>query len=125
MSLGYPYLNFLYYMSSFNTIEKKVNHFISTSDYSADQIFSMIQRSIQFKIESKFSDLVVDKERPLTGKTIALIFSKRSTRTRVSTESAISYLGNYQTFAKQTNCILIFFLNRRHPYVPGPSRYST
>lgn len=81
-------------MSAISVSSNKPQHFISTSDYSADQIFDLIQRSVQFKVKSKFNYPKARTTRPLDGKTIALIFSKRSTRTRVSTESAISYLGN-------------------------------
>lgn len=81
-------------MPSIDITTKKQNHFISTSNYSASQIFALILRSIQFKAESKYNFPEPRTQRPLAGKTIALMFSKRSTRTRVSMESAISYLGN-------------------------------
>jgi len=35
---------------------------------------------------------------PLGGKTLAIMFSKRSTRTRVATESAVAYLGGQPMF---------------------------
>lgn len=34
----------------------------------------------------------------LAGKTVAMMFSKRSTRTRVSTETAVAYLGGNPMF---------------------------
>ena len=34
----------------------------------------------------------------LTGKTVAMMFSKRSTRTRVSTEAAVALMGGHPMF---------------------------
>jgi ornithine carbamoyltransferase len=74
----------------------KPNHFITTADYTSEQLLDLVNRAIQFKVESKYNYPKTRTERPLSGKTIGLIFSKRSTRTRVSTETAVGYLGIYQ-----------------------------
>lgn len=71
----------------------KPNHFISTADYTAEQLLDLVHRAIQFKVESKYGYPKVRTERPLAGKTVGLLFSKRSTRTRVATETAVGYLG--------------------------------
>ncbi|OAD73701.1 hypothetical protein PHYBLDRAFT_90117, partial [Phycomyces blakesleeanus NRRL 1555(-)] len=76
--------------------QTKPHHFLTTADFSAEQLYELVNRAIQFKIEAKYEKKTTDK--PLTGKTLALIFSKRSTRTRVATESAMTYLGGHSMF---------------------------
>ncbi|KAG1054958.1 hypothetical protein G6F43_003048 [Rhizopus delemar] len=83
-------------MSTFSLKPKKPHHFISTADYTADQLLDLVYRATQFKVQAKSCQKNID--RPLVGKTMALIFSKRSTRTRVATESAVNYLGGSAMF---------------------------
>lgn len=82
-------------MSSIKINTKKPNHFITTADYTSEQLLDLVHSAIQFKVEAKYSYPKPRTEHPLTGKTMALMFSKRSTRTRVATETAVGYLGNY------------------------------
>jgi hypothetical protein len=77
--------------NSFSTITAKPQHFLSTADLSKEQLYNLLTRSIELKVEAKYN--VSPPVRPLTGKTLAVMFSKRSTRTRVATESAMAYLG--------------------------------
>jgi len=63
-------------------------NFLSLLDYSPEEFDYLINLSIDYK-KGRFSD------KPLRGKTIALIFEKPSTRTRVSTSVAINELGGY------------------------------
>ncbi|ORZ15642.1 ornithine carbamoyltransferase [Absidia repens] len=83
---------------SFSTLTPPPSHFITTADYSADQLFNLVDRAIQLKVESKYQYPQPSRERPLTGKTLALLFSKLSTRTRVATESSVAYLGGHAMF---------------------------
>lgn len=80
-------------MSAITINAQKPNHFITTADYTAEQLLDLVNRAIQFKVESKYSHPKARTDRPLAGKTMALLFSKRSTRTRVATETAVGYLG--------------------------------
>lgn len=92
-------LCFRYLMSQhqgFSTEVPKPPHFLTTADYSAEQLLDLVYRAILFKVEAKYKYPQTRTERPLAGKTLALIFSKRSTRTRVATETATAYLGNYK-----------------------------
>lgn len=106
----------------------KPNHFITTGDYTAEQLFDLVDRAIKFKVESKYNYPKARTERPLTGKTVGLLFSKRSTRTRVATETAIGYLGkiNHSSYLLDLD---LFFFDISHfrwqCYVLGRSRYST
>jgi len=85
-------------MSAISAILKKPNHFITTADYTAEQLFDLVERAIKFKVESRYNYPKARTDRPLTGKTLALMFSKRSTRTRVATETAVGYLGGNAMF---------------------------
>lgn len=77
--------------NAFSTKTPKPQHFLSTADLSKEQLYNLLTRSIELKVEAKYN--VSTPTRPLTGKTLAVMFSKRSTRTRVATESAMAYLG--------------------------------
>lgn len=85
-------------MSAITVNAQKPNHFITTADYTSEQLLDLVNRAIQFKVESKYNHPQARTERPLTGKTMALMFSKRSTRTRVATETAVGYLGKIYLF---------------------------
>jgi ornithine carbamoyltransferase len=83
-------------MSAITISTSKPNHFITTADYTAEQLLDLVNRAIQFKVESKYNYPKARTDRPLTGKTLGLIFSKRSTRTRVATETSVGYLGKFE-----------------------------
>ncbi|KAI8340207.1 ornithine carbamoyltransferase [Chlamydoabsidia padenii] len=83
---------------SFSTLTPRPSHFITTADYTADQLFNLVDRAIQLKVEAKYQYPQTSRERPLAGKTVALLFSKLSTRTRVATESSVAYLGGHAMF---------------------------
>ncbi|KAI8992688.1 ornithine carbamoyltransferase [Pilobolus umbonatus] len=85
-------------MSAITLNAVKPKHFITTADYTAEQLFDIVERAIKFKVESKYNYPRARTERPLAGKTLALMFSKRSTRTRVATETAVGYLGGNALF---------------------------
>ena len=72
----------------------KGRNFLTLFDYSSDEIMKLIDRSIELKIKMKNEE----QYKPLDGKSMAMIFQKRSTRTRVSTETGISYLGGHALF---------------------------
>ncbi|KAJ2495919.1 ornithine carbamoyltransferase [Coemansia sp. RSA 1972] len=72
-------------------------HMISLGDYSAEQIASLVQSAAELKHAAK-NGQSFHPDSPLRGKTIALLFSKRSTRTRVASESSVAYLGGHAMF---------------------------
>ncbi|KAI8138599.1 ornithine carbamoyltransferase [Fennellomyces sp. T-0311] len=82
----------------FSTQRPKPPHFLTTADYTAEQLLDLVDRAIKFKVEAKYNHPQPRQDRPLAGKTMALIFSKRSTRTRVATETATAYLGGHAMF---------------------------
>ncbi|KAJ2646673.1 ornithine carbamoyltransferase [Coemansia sp. RSA 1085] len=71
---------------------------ISLGDYSAEQIAGLVESAAEIKHQAKHENQSFHPDQPLKGKTIALLFSKRSTRTRVASESSIAYLGGHAMF---------------------------
>ncbi len=67
--------------------------FLSVLDLSTEEIHAIMEETHQLKKNS--SDL---GEKPLKGKTLAMIFTKSSTRTRVSFEVGMVQLGGYPLF---------------------------
>ncbi|KAJ2394017.1 ornithine carbamoyltransferase [Coemansia sp. RSA 2559] len=71
---------------------------ISLGDYSAEQIAALVESANDLKQKTKQHGQSFHPKKPLQGKTIGLLFSKRSTRTRVASESSIAYLGGHAMF---------------------------
>ena len=64
-------------------------HFLTLDDLSPTQLHELIERAIDLKAETQNGAIY----QPLKNKTLAMIFSKSSTRTRVSFEVAMRQLG--------------------------------
>jgi len=75
---------------------KKLNnkHLLTLLDYSSEEIFEVLKLAEELKFFNKKGK----KHTYLSGKTIAIIFAKSSTRTRVSFEQGIRQLGAYPMF---------------------------
>ena len=69
---------------------KKTRHFLTLKDLSADEFRALIDQSIALK-KTPYS-------KSLANKTLAMIFEKSSTRTRVSFETAMAQLGGHAIF---------------------------
>lgn len=65
-------------------------HFLTLNDFSAAELAALIGRAADIKRGAA--------PRPLTSKTLAMIFEKSSTRTRVSFEAAMTQLGGNAIF---------------------------
>lgn len=68
--------------------------FISINDFTPEEINQLLDTADWFKLQQKAG--IVDQ--PLKGKTLAMIFQKASTRTRVSFEVGIWQLGGYALY---------------------------
>lgn len=75
-----------------------LRHFLSIADLSAGELSTLVQKAIKAKLAIKSGNMPASLNLPLTGKTVAMMFSKRSTRTRVSTEAAVVRLGGHPMF---------------------------
>ena len=69
-------------------------HFLSLLDLSPEELGQVITRGIELKAMRQRGD----HHMPLAGKTLAMIFEKASTRTRVSFEAGMSQLGGSAMF---------------------------
>ena len=68
--------------------------FLTLMDYTTEEIKYLIELGIKLKADQKKGEL----EQILKGKTLAMIFQKSSTRTRVSFEVAMYQLGGLGLF---------------------------
>ncbi len=67
-------------------------HFLKLSDLSAVELRALLARAAELRAKR---DLTY---RPLTGKTLAMVFAKNSTRTRVSFEVGMAQFGGHALF---------------------------
>eukprot|EP01137_Pigoraptor_chileana_P009977 Opistho-2@59003 len=72
----------------------KPHHFLSMADMPAQEIKALLSLAFFLKDKYRRNDVF----RPLLGRTLSMIFQKRSTRTRVSAETAMAYLGGHPIF---------------------------
>ncbi|KAK9463163.1 Aspartate/ornithine carbamoyltransferase [Lipomyces oligophaga] len=74
-------------------------HLLSIGDLSPAELGFLVERAAHYRHQIKNESMCTSVEQqPLIGHTVAMLFSKRSTRTRVSSESAINYLGGHPMF---------------------------
>merc|ERR1711935_1154243 len=74
----------------------KGKHFISIDQLSNDELKGLLNVSHEYK--AIYSDKSKQIPKPLDGHSLSMIFQKRSTRTRVSTETGMSMLGGHALF---------------------------
>ncbi|MHA1860017.1 MAG: ornithine carbamoyltransferase [Candidatus Asgardarchaeia archaeon] len=75
-------------------VHMKGRNLLSLKDLSREEIMFIIESSMDMKLRFKMG--ITDK--PLEGKTLAMIFQKPSTRTRVSFEVAMYQLGGHALY---------------------------
>ena len=66
-------------------------HFLTLSDFSADDLFALVERATVLKGLHRRGV----RYQPLVGRTLAMIFALKSTRTRVAFETAMHQLGGH------------------------------
>ncbi|HET7686992.1 MAG TPA: ornithine carbamoyltransferase [Candidatus Macondimonas sp.] len=71
-----------------------VRHFLTLLDFSADELKALLSRACELKRKRARGELHL----PLQHKTLAMIFEKASTRTRVSFEAGMTQLGGHALF---------------------------
>lgn len=69
-----------------------LRHFLKLSDFSPAELRGLIDRAIALKAGA------LGSARPLSGRTLAMIFTKNSTRTRVSFEAGMAKFGGHALF---------------------------
>ena len=71
------------------TAPAPIRHYLQFSDFTADEYAYLLERAALIKRKFK----AYEKHHTLTDRTLALIFEKASTRTRVSFEAGMYQLG--------------------------------
>lgn len=71
-----------------------LRHFLTLQDLSKQELQQLLQRAIELKKAHKSGTA----EQPFSGKVLAMIFEKSSTRTRVSFEAGMAQLGGSALF---------------------------
>jgi len=71
-----------------------VRHFLSLKDYTREEILEIIDLGLEIKQKLKAGEI----KNYMSDKTLAMIFEKSSTRTRVSFETGIFQLGGHGLF---------------------------
>lgn len=71
--------------------DRAARHFVAIPDFSREELLDTLSLAARMKT-GEF------RERPLAGKTLAMIFTKSSTRTRVSFEVGMYQLGGHALF---------------------------
>lgn len=73
-------------------------HLLSIADLSLHELNTLIRNAASHKSHAKANTTSIAIRRALLGQSVALIFSKLSTRTRVSTEAAVAHMGGHAMF---------------------------
>ncbi len=71
-----------------------MRHFLRLNDLGRDEILALLQRAIALKALQRQEE----RYAPCGGRTLAMIFEKSSTRTRVSFETGMTQLGGHALF---------------------------
>lgn len=73
-------------------------HLVSIQDLLTQELESLVEQAANFKAQYKSNENARENHNKLLGKVVALLFSKRSTRTRISTEGAAAFFGAHAMF---------------------------
>ncbi|RFU25424.1 hypothetical protein B7463_g10909, partial [Scytalidium lignicola] len=73
-------------------------HLLSIADLSPAEFTTLVRNAASYKHAIKSGSIPTNLLGSLSGKTVAMMFNKRSTRTRVSTESAVAIMGGHSMF---------------------------
>jgi ornithine carbamoyltransferase len=73
-------------------------HFLSIADLTPSELTTLVRKASSHKTALKSGSVPKNLLGSLSGKTVAMMFNKRSTRTRVSTEAAVSAMGGHPMF---------------------------
>ena len=71
-----------------------MNNFLNISDHSSNELRAIIDEAKARKLKRKgLNKSAPDEDKPFEGKSMAMIFEKPSTRTRMSFDIAVKQLG--------------------------------
>ncbi|KAH6724905.1 putative ornithine carbamoyl transferase [Leptodontidium sp. MPI-SDFR-AT-0119] len=73
-------------------------HLLSIADLTPTELTTLVRNASSSKAAIKSGTTPTNLQGALSGKTVAMMFNKRSTRTRVSTEAAVTTMGGHPMF---------------------------
>ena len=73
-------------------------HLLSIADLTPKELSVLVLNAAKYKRLVKSGSTLGGIEKALVGQTVAMVFNKRSTRTRISTEGAVARLGGHPMF---------------------------
>ncbi|CAM9655764.1 unnamed protein product [Chrysoparadoxa australica] len=76
---------------------------MSIADLTKEELLGLLETSAKLKSAFKDPASSIKREQPLMGESVAMIFQKRSTRTRCSTETGMGLLGGRALFLGPTD----------------------
>ncbi|KAI1381519.1 ornithine carbamoyltransferase precursor-like protein [Hypoxylon crocopeplum] len=82
----------------YSTTPRSIRHLMSISDLTPAELSKLVLNAAAHKKAVKSGGVPKDLHSTLTGQTVAMMFSKLSTRTRVSTEAAVAMMGGHPMF---------------------------
>ncbi|QDS76441.1 hypothetical protein FKW77_004494 [Venturia effusa] len=77
---------------------KAPRHLMTIADLSTNEFTTLVRNAASHKKAIKGGSIPWNLKGALSGKTVAMTFSKRSTRTRISTEGAVVQMGGHPMF---------------------------
>ncbi|KAI0861452.1 putative ornithine carbamoyl transferase [Xylaria cubensis] len=83
---------------SYSTEPSSIRHLMTIGDLSPAEFSKLVLNAASHKKAVKSGHIPEAIKNKLLGQTVAMMFSKRSTRTRVSTEAAVALMGGHPMF---------------------------
>src|ERR1700744_635838 len=80
------------------TASKSARHLLSIADLTPKEFKTLVDNAVYHQQHFKARTHPASFTGSLAGRTVGLTFSKRSTRTRISTEGAIASMGGHPLF---------------------------
>ncbi|KAK6203267.1 ornithine carbamoyltransferase [Scheffersomyces amazonensis] len=86
------------FISGTTALKSAPRHLVSISHLTNDEFGSLVSKAEKFKKIVKSGETSIENHQKLLGKLVALLFTKRSTRTRISSEGAAAFFGAQPMF---------------------------
>jgi len=101
----------------YSTEASKVRHLMTIGDLSTAEFSKLVLNAAAHKKAVKSGQVPAAIKDKLLGQTVAMMFSKRSTRTRVSTEAAVAMMGGHPMFLGKDDIQLGVSFTKRHLFI--------
>jgi ornithine carbamoyltransferase len=100
-------INVAHTLRCYSTPTRPPRHLLSLADLNPSELKALIQNAATYKAAIKSSTQTPSFRSALQGQTVGMIFQKRSTRTRVSTEGAVVAMGGHPMFLGKSRSVYL------------------